>query len=127
MRTVAAAARAATRLVLIRHGEAVCNVSGVCGGPQGCEGLTDLGRRQVEALRDRLLATGELPAPTPSTPACCPGRSRRPSWWRRPWADRVDRVRPGPPPLVVTDCGLCELHPGEADGLTGPSSPHGSI
>ena len=47
-------------MVLIRHGEAVCNVSGVCGGQLGCRGLTDRGRRQVEGLRDRLLETGEL-------------------------------------------------------------------
>ncbi len=28
----------ATRMVLVRHGEAVCNVSGVCGGQLGCRG-----------------------------------------------------------------------------------------
>lgn len=30
----------------------------------------------------------------------------------------ADGVVTGPVPEVRTDCGLCELHPGEADGLT---------
>ena len=38
IRTIGAGSPSATRLVLIRHGEAVCNVSGVCGGPLGCRG-----------------------------------------------------------------------------------------
>ncbi|HEV3367660.1 MAG TPA: histidine phosphatase family protein, partial [Acidimicrobiales bacterium] len=60
IRTVPPPSATATRLVLVRHGEAVCNVSGVCGGPIGCGGLTGLGRKQVGALRDRLMITGEL-------------------------------------------------------------------
>ncbi|HTX63990.1 MAG TPA: phosphoglycerate mutase family protein, partial [Acidimicrobiales bacterium] len=51
-----------TRVVLVRHGEAVCNVEGVVGGVRGCKGLTDLGRRQVGALAARLASTGELSA-----------------------------------------------------------------
>ena len=43
----------ATRVVLIRHGEAVCNVESVVGGIKGCKGLTALGRRQVQALAGR--------------------------------------------------------------------------
>ena len=46
----------ATRIVLVRHGEAVCNVSGVVGGARGCTGLTELGR---EARFD-LLQRGAL-------------------------------------------------------------------
>ena len=49
-----------TRLVLIRHGEAQSYVDGVIGGPTGCTGLSDLGRRQARALHDRLARTGEL-------------------------------------------------------------------
>jgi len=60
IRTISAQPETTTRVVMIRHGEAVCNVSGVCGGRLRCEGLTPRGRRQVEGLRDRLLATGEL-------------------------------------------------------------------
>ena len=49
-----------TRLVLVRHGEAQSYVDGVIGGANGCTGLSDLGRRQAEALRDRLARTGDL-------------------------------------------------------------------
>ena len=47
-----------TRLVLIRHGESRATVDEIVGGHDGCQGLTDRGRRQAEALRDRLGATG---------------------------------------------------------------------
>lgn len=46
----------ATRLALVRHGLARCNVDGVIGGRRGCTGLTDLGRDQARRLGDRLLA-----------------------------------------------------------------------
>jgi probable phosphoglycerate mutase len=49
-----------TRIVLVRHGESRATVDRVIGGPIGCKGLTDLGRRQAELLRDRLARTGEL-------------------------------------------------------------------
>jgi probable phosphoglycerate mutase len=47
---------AESELVLARHGEAVCNVAGVLGGPRSCMGLTDVGRAQVERLAARLSA-----------------------------------------------------------------------
>jgi probable phosphoglycerate mutase len=43
-----------TELVIARHGEAHCNRDQVIGGPAGCRGLTDRGRRQVERLARRL-------------------------------------------------------------------------
>jgi probable phosphoglycerate mutase len=107
-------------MVLIRHGEAVCNVSGVCGGRLGCEGLTERGRRQVEGLRDRLLVTGELAGADALYASVLPRA-----------IETAELVAPallgsgagsggrGPDgPDLVTECGLCELHPGEADGLT---------
>ena len=51
-----------TRLVLIRHGESQVTVDSVVGGPKTCSGLSPQGRRQAEALRERLARTGELPA-----------------------------------------------------------------
>ena len=51
-----------TRLVLIRHGESQVTVDGVVGGPKTCSGLSELGRRQAAALRDRLARTGEIRA-----------------------------------------------------------------
>jgi probable phosphoglycerate mutase len=49
-----------TRLVLVRHGESVVTVRRVIGGPRTCQGLSELGRRQAEALRRRLTETGEV-------------------------------------------------------------------
>ncbi len=51
-----------TRLILVRHGESEVTVRRVVGGPRSCVGLSGLGRRQAEALRDRLMATGEIRA-----------------------------------------------------------------
>lgn len=44
-----------TRLVLVRHGESRATVERFLGGPRTCTGLTDHGRAQAHALRDRLL------------------------------------------------------------------------
>jgi 2,3-bisphosphoglycerate-dependent phosphoglycerate mutase len=44
-----------TELVLVRHGEANCNVTGIVGGERGCTGLSTRGRRQVTQLADRLV------------------------------------------------------------------------
>jgi broad specificity phosphatase PhoE len=132
IRTMSAPGDGATRIVLIRHGEAVCNVSGVCGGPIGCGGLTRLGRHQVEALRDRLLKTGELAGAdvlyasvlpraietaTIVAPALAgdPGGGGGPDG---PGAGEGARAGSPRPPAVVTECDLCELHPCDADGLT---------
>lgn len=44
-----------TRLVLVRHGESRATVERFLGGPRTCTGLTESGREQAAALRDRLL------------------------------------------------------------------------
>ncbi len=49
-----------TRLMFIRHGESYANANGLAGGPLGDGGLTPLGRRQVQALVDRLSMSAEL-------------------------------------------------------------------
>ncbi len=103
----------ATRIVLIRHGEARCNRNGVVGGRKGCTGLTALGTRQVNALADRLFESGELREAT----ALYSSELARA-------ADTAEKLRPvvgaGPAALgtVRRRCELCELHPGEADGMT---------
>jgi probable phosphoglycerate mutase len=51
-----------TRLVLVRHGESKTTVARVIGGHRTCSGLSELGRQQVERLRDRLLAGKEIAA-----------------------------------------------------------------
>lgn len=118
-----------TRLVLVRHGEAVCNVTGVCGGVKGCSGLTPLGVRQVTALRDRLAATAELAGATALYASVLPRAVQTagilatalPGGAPAGGAPVGARVPAGSGPAMlqpVQDCGLCELHPGEADGLT---------
>jgi len=96
-----------TRLVLIRHGESQAALDGIVHGHKGCTGLSPLGRRQAEALRDRLLRTGELGA----VDAVYTSELARA-------IETTEILRPalGEVP-VVQDCDLCELHPGdEADG-----------
>ena len=51
-----------TRVVLVRHGESKATVDRMIGGPRSCSGLSELGRRQAERLRDRLAETGEIDA-----------------------------------------------------------------
>lgn len=114
VRTTGPDAPGATRMVLVRHGEAVCNVDGVIGGRTGCRGLTRAGAGQVAALAERLAATGELAGVDALYASALP----RAVETARLLAPALDRWRDGPPLEVEVDCGLCELHPGEADGLT---------
>ena len=51
-----------TKVILVRHGESNVTVQRVVGGPRTCSGLSELGVRQAERLRDRLAETGELDA-----------------------------------------------------------------
>ena len=113
IRTTSSPFPLATRLVLVRHGEAVCNVSGVCGGLAGCTGLTERGVHQVELLRDRVAVTGEL-AGTDALYASILPRAVQTAEILAPALVGAHRS----PLSVITDCGLCELHPGEADGLS---------
>jgi broad specificity phosphatase PhoE len=102
-----------TRIVLVRHGEAACNVSGVVGGRAGCSGLTALGKRQIAAVADRLYESGELREATALYSSVLPRA-----------VETADRLRPvvGPGPKALGPvrqrCDLCELHPGESDGMT---------
>lgn len=110
VRTVSEAKADACTLVLVRHGEATCNVAGRVGGPAGCTGLTDLGRAQAEALRRRLAEAGELRGATAIYSSVLVRA-----------VETAEIISPevGEGHLsVVRDCALCELHPGESDGLT---------
>ncbi len=51
-----------TRLILIRHGESNATVQRIVGGLRSCTGLSDLGRRQAQALGERLARSGEIRA-----------------------------------------------------------------
>lgn len=101
----------ATRVVLIRHGESQCTVDGVVGGARGCTGLSEEGVRQAERLRDRLLRTGEL-ADTDVVMTSVLPRAIETAEVIAPGLGRAATFE------AKQDCDLCELHPGEADGLT---------
>ena len=102
-----------TRIVLIRHGQAECNINRVVGGVKGCTGLSPMGRRQVADLADRLFESGELRDATTLYSSVLPRA-----------VETAERLRPvvGPGPSalgpVVQECDLCELHPGESDGMS---------
>lgn len=94
------------RLVLVRHGDAHAGFGGVIGGPTGCAGLTDLGRAQAEALRDHLalghlradvLVASTLPRAIETATIIAPGLGLE---------------------IRSQEHDLCEVHTGEADGLT---------
>jgi probable phosphoglycerate mutase len=97
-----------TRLVLVRHGEADCNVAKRFGGPLGCTGLSPNGREQVERLRDRLRRSGELADTTALYASTLP---------RAIETAQILNDAIGHPELV-TDERVCELHPGEADNMS---------
>ena len=99
-----------TRLVLVRHGEATCNVTGVVGGPRGCTGLSDRGRAQAAALGRRLARSGELAGAAALYSSVLPRAVET--------AAAIAGAVGGGGLAVAQDCALCELHPGEADGLT---------
>jgi probable phosphoglycerate mutase len=96
-----------TRLVLIRHGESRSTVDRVVGGHRGCSGLTDRGVRQAKALRDRLARTGELAEAAVVLTSVLPRAIET--------AEIIGPALGGLP--VEQRCELCEIHPGEGDGL----------
>ena len=94
-----------TTFTLIRHAQPQAWLDNVVAGPTGDTGLSDLGRRQALALRDRLLdtafttdvvLTSVLPRAIETTEILAPA---------------LGGLAP------TQDCDYCELHPGEADGL----------
>jgi len=97
-----------TRLVLVRHGESNATVARIIGGMRSCSGLSPLGVRQVEALRDRLLATGELGTVDVLLSSTMP---------RALETARILAPALGDLPVEAVD-DLREHDPGEADGLS---------
>jgi probable phosphoglycerate mutase len=93
------------RLLFIRHGESEHGRRGLVAGPRGCPGLTQRGREQARALRRRF-ADEEFTADVLLTSAT-------------PRAQETARIlAPAVSPSdVLVDCDLCELHPGQGDGL----------
>jgi probable phosphoglycerate mutase len=97
-----------TRLVLIRHGESRSTVDRVVGGHEGCAGLTDRGVLQAKALYERLARTGELAGASVLLTSVLPRAIQT-----------AEIIAPALGGLTAEQrCELCEIHPGEGDGLT---------
>lgn len=96
-----------TRLVLIRHGEAQAAIEGIVAGPTGCTGLSERGRRQAAALAERLQRTEELQG-VDAVLTSVLARAVETAAILAPALGGLNGIR---------DCDLCELHPGECDGL----------
>jgi broad specificity phosphatase PhoE len=94
------------RLILVRHGDAVAGFNGLVAGPAGCTGLTPRGRRQAEALRDHLASSGRVRADALLVSLL-------------PRAiETAEIISPALGiEMAAPRCDLCEVHPGEADGL----------
>ncbi len=94
--------------MLVRHGESRAQELGILGGHDGCQGLSELGRRQIGALRDRLDASNELASTTALYSSVMP-RAVETATILSPALGGLE-VRP--------ECDFCEGHPGEADGIS---------
>jgi len=101
-----------TRLLLLRHGESQAQVDRVVGGPSGCSGLSDLGRRQVAALAERWRSSGLVVDQLYSSTL--------------PRAvETAELLAPALGGLAVAqDPDLVELAPGECDGLSWDDYQH---
>lgn len=97
-----------TRLVLVRHGESRATIDQIMGGHAGCRGLTDRGRRQAEALADRLAGTAELADTSVLLTSVLP----RAVETAKIVAAALGGLK------IVQNCDFCEFHVGEADGMS---------
>jgi broad specificity phosphatase PhoE len=97
------------RLILVRHAESKHTQQGFIAGIAGCTGLTEHGFEQAQLLANRLHMTRELN--DCRTILCSPILRARQT------AQVLAEVMPVK--LVEQDDDLCELRPGDADGLSG--------
>lgn len=95
-----------THLVLIRHGHSLAQAEGRVPSHLKCRGLSELGRRQVSALGERLESSGELS----NVGVVLTSLSLR----AVETAEMLTGVLPKP---SDPECGWCESHPGEAEGI----------
>jgi len=83
-------------------------VDRVVGGHEGCGGLTDRGVLQAKALYERLARTGELAAASVLLTSVLPRAIQT-----------AEIIAPALGGLTAEQrCELCEIHPGEADGIS---------
>jgi len=94
------------RLILVRHGEAYAGFNGLIAGINACTGLTEHGRRQAEALRDFLASSDRVQADALLVSLV-------------PRAiETAEIIAPAlGVEMAAPQCDLCEVHPGDADGM----------
>jgi 2,3-bisphosphoglycerate-dependent phosphoglycerate mutase len=95
-----------TKLVLVRHGQAICNVERTIEGKATCRGLSDLGRAQGKALAERLAKEEFKPDVVVSSPI------RRAAETAAIITEAIQSVEP------IFDADFEEVRPGEAEGMT---------
>ena len=100
--------RSETRLVLIRHGESAAQVARILSGHDTCSGLSDLGRAQAVALRNRLVSTGELG----TVDTVFTSNLTRAIETAEILSPALGETTP------VAECDWCEIRAGDAEGLT---------
>jgi 2,3-bisphosphoglycerate-dependent phosphoglycerate mutase len=95
-----------TKLVLVRHGQAICNVERTIEGRATCRGLSDLGRAQGKALAERFVKENFKPDVVVSSPI------RRAAETAAIITAAIQSVEP------IFDEAFEEVRPGEAEGMT---------
>lgn len=95
-----------TNLYLIRHGQAVVNVTPIVGGMRGDTGLTEQGVDQAERLRDRLAESREIRADV--LIASTLPRARQ----------TAEIIAPALGLPIIFDDEFQEMRVGEADGMS---------
>ena len=98
-----------TRLLLVRHGDSHHKADGILTGPSTCRGLTDLGRRQAGALRDRLARDSGFTPPGHVYSSVLPRAIETAQILAEAFGHAA----------VRQDCGLCTWHtPPDLEGMT---------
>jgi 2,3-bisphosphoglycerate-dependent phosphoglycerate mutase len=95
-----------TRLVLLRHGQAICNVERRSQGVSSCQGLSPLGRAQTQAVAQRLANEGFAPD------VIVASTIRRARETAATVANALGRA------VNAFDPDLEEVRPGDAEGMT---------
>lgn len=96
-------------MLLVRHGESHAQVNGIVSGHRTCTGLSDAGRRQVDALGDRLRRSDAFDG----VKTVYTSVLRRAVETAEIIATGIDGGVD-----IRSECALCELHPGDAEGMT---------
>lgn len=94
-----------TSLILVRHGQGLCNIERTIEGVSSCRGLTEIGRDQAERLAQRLLRQEFCP----DTIVASPIRRAR---------ETAEIIANALGQDLVFESAFEEVRPGEAEGMT---------